>query len=80
MRRQKALDIILSKTTSILIAHRLSTIKSADRIIVLDGGKIIESGNHDELIAQGGGYADLYQTYFRHQSLDYVNDAYRLKG
>jgi ATP-binding cassette subfamily B protein len=77
---QKALDIILSKTTSILIAHRLSTIKSADRIIVLDGGKIVESGNHDQLMAQGGGYADLYQTYFRHQSLDYVNDAYRLKN
>ncbi|MBI9048359.1 MAG: ABC transporter ATP-binding protein [Anaerolineaceae bacterium] len=76
---QKALNIILSKTTSILIAHRLSTIKSADRIIVLDSGRIIESGDHDQLIALNGGYADLYQTYFRHQSLDYVNKAYQFK-
>ena len=68
---QQALNLILSKTTSILIAHRLSTVKAADRIIVLENGKIIEEGNHASLLAQGGHYAGLYNTYFRHQSLDY---------
>jgi ATP-binding cassette subfamily B protein len=68
---QQALNLILSKTTSILIAHRLSTVKAADRIIVLENGKIIEEGNHANLLAQGGHYAGLYNTYFRHQSLDY---------
>jgi ATP-binding cassette, subfamily B, bacterial len=68
---QQALNLILADTTSILIAHRLSTIQSADRIIVLDRGQIIEEGNHDGLLAQGGHYASLYNTYFRHQSLDY---------
>ncbi len=68
---QQALNMILEKTTSILIAHRLSTVKSADRIIVMEKGKIIETGNHDMLLAAGGHYATLYNTYFRHQSLEY---------
>jgi ATP-binding cassette subfamily B protein len=68
-----ALDLILAGSTSILIAHRLSTVKSADRIIVMRAGAIIEEGNHEALIAQGGHYAELYNTYFRHQSLDFVD-------
>ena len=68
---QQALNLILSKTTSILIAHRLSTVKSADRIIVMQNGKIIDEGSHNQLLQKGGHYAILYNTYFRHQSLDY---------
>lgn len=67
--------MILANTTSVLIAHRLSTVKAADRIIVLDKGHIIEEGDHDALLSQGGHYADLYNTYFRHQSLDYIEEA-----
>jgi ATP-binding cassette subfamily B protein len=72
---QEALEMILAQTSSILIAHRLSTVRSSDRIIVLREGNIIEEGNHDSLIAQGGHYAELYNTYFRHQSLSYVESA-----
>jgi ATP-binding cassette, subfamily B, bacterial len=68
---QDALKQILSDSTSILIAHRLSTVKAADRIIVLEKGAIIEEGNHDGLMARGGHYASLYDTYFRHQSADF---------
>ena len=72
---KQALDLILSKSTSILIAHRLSTVKTANRIIVLREGEIIEEGNHKQLMASGGHYAELYETYFRHQSLEYINSA-----
>lgn len=72
---QTALDLILSETTSILIAHRLSTVKSADRILVMRQGEIIEEGNHQALLKQGQHYAELYNTYFRHQSLAYVEEA-----
>ncbi len=68
---QQALSLILRRTTSILIAHRLSTVRSVDRIIVMRSGKIIEQGNHEGLLKAGGHYADLYNTFFRHQSLDY---------
>jgi ATP-binding cassette, subfamily B, bacterial len=72
---QTALELILSETTSILIAHRLSTVRSSDRILVMQQGEIIEEGNHKELMSQGEHYAELYNTYFRHQSLEYVEEA-----
>jgi ATP-binding cassette subfamily B protein len=70
---QAALGLILRNRTSIVIAHRLSTVKAADRILVLRKGQIIEQGSHDHLMAQGGHYAELYNTYFRHQSLEYIS-------
>lgn len=69
---QEALDLIVKNRTSILIAHRLSTVRSADVIIVMRQGKIIERGNHSTLMGCSGHYADLYNTYFRHQSLEYI--------
>jgi ATP-binding cassette subfamily B protein len=72
---QQALNLILQNATSILIAHRLSTVKAADRIVVMEKGRIIQEGNHESLLRQGGHYAMLYNTYFRHQSLAYVEQA-----
>jgi ABC-type multidrug transport system fused ATPase/permease subunit len=72
---QEGLETVLTGRTAIVIAHRLSTIKHADRIIVLRQGAIIEEGNHNALMSQGGYYAELYNTYFRHQSIDYIEGA-----
>ena len=77
---QQALDLILHQSTAIIIAHRLSTVRSAHRIIVLKQGQIIEAGSHGGLLKQGGHYAELYNTYFRHQSLETINEYGKLKG
>ena len=62
---QDALETILADRTSIVIAHRLSTILNADRILVLDGGELVEEGTHANLLERGGLYANLYRTQFR---------------
>ena len=72
---QEGLDELLRERTAMVIAHRLSTIKHADRIVVLRSGSIIEEGSHESLLHAGGHYAELYNTYFRHQSLEYVQAA-----
>jgi len=61
---QKAMDNLMQGRTSFIIAHRLSTIRNADLILVMQDGDIIEQGNHDELLAAGGFYANLYQAQF----------------
>ena len=62
---QQALEPLMEDRTSIVIAHRLSTILSADQILVLDQGKLVESGRHEDLLASGGLYAELFETQFR---------------
>ncbi|MEU6134264.1 ABC transporter ATP-binding protein [Nocardioides sp. NPDC047086] len=62
---QAALDAALEGRTSIVIAHRLSTIRAADRILVVEDGRVVESGTHESLLAAGGLYAELYETQFR---------------
>ncbi|MHA2111279.1 MAG: ABC transporter ATP-binding protein [Candidatus Hodarchaeales archaeon] len=66
---QEALETLLTGRTSIFIAHRLSTILKADRIIVMEKGKIIEEGTHSSLLAKNGKYGMLYKQYYEHQSL-----------
>jgi ABC-type multidrug transport system fused ATPase/permease subunit len=68
---QAGLATLMRGRTSIVVAHRLSTVQTADRIIVLRQGQLIEEGDHASLIARGGHYAELYATYFRHQALSY---------
>ena len=63
-RIQRAMDDLMRGRTSFVIAHRLSTIKNADLILVIDEGDIVEQGGHDELLARGGFYADLYNSQF----------------
>ena len=72
---QEGLDELLHDRTALVIAHRLSTIKQADRIVVMRTGRIIEQGSHEQLLEAGGHYAELYNTYFRHQSLEYLQAA-----
>lgn len=61
---QNAMDLLTEGRTSFVIAHRLSTIKNADCILVMKDGDIIETGNHEELLAKGGFYAELYNSQF----------------
>ena len=72
---QDGLETVMENRTAVVIAHRLSTVRNADRIIVLKDGHILEEGTHDSLLAGGGHYSELYNTYFRHQSLEYVEAA-----
>jgi ATP-binding cassette, subfamily B, bacterial len=64
---QEALSVALQGRTSLVIAHRLSTVREADQILVIEAGQVVETGTHDELLAVGGLYADLYLTQFKHQ-------------
>ena len=68
---QRALGTALAGRTSLVIAHRLSTIIQADQILVIDGGKVTERGTHEELLAGGGLYTELYHTQFASQEGQY---------
>jgi subfamily B ATP-binding cassette protein MsbA len=74
---QAALEGLMKNRTTLVIAHRLSTVEHADRIIVMDEGKIIEVGNHEQLLKQNGHYAKLYHLQFRDMPhlLDAANEA-----
>jgi ABC-type multidrug transport system fused ATPase/permease subunit len=72
---QEGLDVVLADRTSIVIAHRLSTIEHADRIVVLRKGRIVEQGDHNDLMSRGGEYCEVYNAYFRHQSPNYRSGA-----
>ena len=65
---QNAMDDLMVGRTSFIIAHRLSTIRNADLILVMDEGDIVESGKHEELLEQGGFYAELYNSQFENAS------------
>ncbi len=68
-RIEAALDVLLEARTAVLIAHRLSTAMKADRIVVVDGGRIVETGPHAELVANGGRYAEMYAAWVSHSEL-----------
>ncbi|GAA4227115.1 ABC transporter ATP-binding protein [Actinomadura meridiana] len=70
---QRALRTALAGRTSLVIAHRLSTIREADQILVIDDGRVAERGRHEDLLLQGGLYAELYRTQFSHQRDDEPN-------
>ena len=66
---EAALDVLLARRTAVLIAHRLTTAMKADRIVVVDDGRIAEAGSHDELVAHGGRYAAMYATWTSHMEI-----------
>jgi len=71
---QEAMEKAMEGRTTIVIAHRLVTVRHVDRIIVLDDGKIMEEGNHEQLMKKGGYYSKLYDTYFKHQSYEFLEE------
>ena len=73
---QQALDHLLAGRTSIVVAHRLSTVRKADRIAVVEAGRIIEIGKHDELIKKGGLYAKLWSIQSEHAELHTIEDLF----
>ncbi len=77
---QQAMNTLMQGRTSFVIAHRLSTIKDADNILVLKDGDIVEQGRHEELLAKGGFYAELYNAQFLGISIDEIDDTLNSKN
>jgi ATP-binding cassette subfamily B protein len=71
---QQALSVALADRTSLVIAHRLSTVRGADQILVIENGRVVQSGRHEELMDAGGLYAELYRTQFERQVVSDVPD------
>jgi ATP-binding cassette subfamily B protein len=67
---QQALEHLMEGRTTLVIAHRLATIRDADKILVLDGGRIIDQGTHEQLVAKGGRYAELARLQFRLEDVE----------
>jgi ATP-binding cassette subfamily B protein len=71
---QAAQEKLFANRTTVVIAHRLTTIANASRVLVFDHGKLIEQGTHEELLALGGKYKAVYDTYYAHQSVDELSE------